>query len=115
MFAPLTLTDILKMIWWGLTKSGPGALATVPATTLEELKHNLDTLDTLKAKPLLVVGAHDHSYRQARLHATTAILCEEKGERPTLHEDHFPHEPPGKGFDQTEGMKLTRVNVVLVE
>ena len=112
-FAPLTVTDILKMLWYGVTHPAPKELpnpATMPSRTTFDLKATVDTME----KPLLVVSAHDHGYREARLHSTTAILCVEKGRR-SLHEDHYPDEPPGKGFDATEGTKLTRVKVLLVE
>lgn len=112
MFAPLTFTDVLKLLWWGLTHPAPKIenSNTAPSRSLYELKADVDRLE----KPLLVVAASDHSYREAKFHSTTAILCEERG-RKTLHEDHFPDEPPGKGFDVTEKTKLTRVKVLLVQ
>lgn len=111
-FAPLTVTDILKMLWYGITQPPPKETnpSMVPSRSVYDLKAAVDSIE----KPLLVVSAHDHGYREARLHSTTAILCVEKG-RKSLHEDHYPDEPPGKGFDVTEGTKLTRVKVLLVE
>ena len=117
MIGPLTLTDILKMLWWSLTHPAPKPTEAPsllpPSRSVYDIKAETDKMEA----PLLVVSAHDHGYREARLHSTTAILCVERG-RKTLHEDHFPDEPPGKGFDLTEfheGTKLTRVKVLLVQ
>lgn len=119
MYGPLTVADLFKMLWWVLTDPKthpnpptPPLPATVPSSTLAEVKRDLDRSPL---NPLLVVPAADHSYRRVRPVATTAILCEQPGRKATLHEDHYPSEEPGKGFDKVEGMKLTRVNVMLVE
>lgn len=105
MYGPMTVTDLLKMMWWTLTNPAP-------KSTLGDSKAAADR--ALEDPPLLVVSGPDHSYRQARPVPTTAILCVEKGRR-SLHEDHFPDEPPGKGFDDPEKLKLTRVKVLLVQ
>lgn len=117
-YGPLTFADIFKMAWWVLTNPEthpnpprPPLPATVPSSTLAEVKRDLD-LSPLN--PLLVVPAGDHTYRRVRPVATTAILCEEKGQK-TLHEDHYPSEPPSKLLGSREGLKLTRVHVVIVE
>lgn len=114
MFGPLTLTDILKMLWWGVTHPAPKteapSPALLPSRSVFDLKAEVDELE----KPLLVVSTHDHGYREARLQSTTAILCIEKG-RKSLHEDHYPDEPIGRGFEETATTKYTRVKVLLVE
>jgi hypothetical protein len=107
MLPPLTLTTLLKLLWDGIRTSKPkdDAITVADVTTAIEKV----------ASPRLVVSASDHSYREARFLATTAILCTEKGRKPTLHEDHYPDQPPETGFDVNEKMKLTRVTVLLVQ
>lgn len=107
MYGPFTVMDCLKMLWWLLLHPEP-----TPTRTLGDLKAETDKI---LEKPIMVLRSPDHTYRQAKFASTTAILCTIKGQKPTLHEDHFPKEPPGPGFDQNPNMTLTRVNVLLVE
>lgn len=112
MLTPLTLSDFLKLLWFGLTRATQ-APPMPPELTVVGLKAEVDKI---AESPVLVVASSDHSYRVARLHATTAILCTEKGRKPTLHEDHYPDQPPEAcGFDVNEKMKVTRVSVLLVQ
>lgn len=108
MYGPVTVMDCLKMLWWMMLHPEPAP----PKRTYAEVKAETDKV---LEKPIMVLHDSDHSYRQVRLTPTTAILCEMKGRKAALCEDHFPNEAPGPGFDRTEGMKLTRVQVLLVE
>lgn len=107
MYGPITVMDCVKMMWWMLLHPEPKA-----PKTLGDVKTEADKVTE---KPIMVLHGSDHSYRHVRLVPTTAILCERRGQKPALCEDHFPNEAPGPGFDETEGMKLTRVQVLLVE